>query len=95
MAVYQLSNAAKEDLRRIYEYGVSHFGEHAAEKYYRGFFATFAQIAETPLRYPSVDYIRQGYRRAVYGVDSIYFRVDEQKVEIMAILGGQDFEQWL
>lgn len=95
MALYQLANAAKEDLRRIYEYGVIHYGEQAAETYYRGFFKTFTEIAENPLRFPSVEHIRQGYRRAVYGVDSIYFRVHEQKVEIMTILGGQDLEQWL
>lgn len=95
MAFYQLFKAAKEDLRRIYEYGVIHYGEQAAETYYRGFFKTFTEIAENPLRFPSVEHIRQGYRRAVYGVDSIYFRVHEQKVEIMAILGGQDLEQWL
>lgn len=95
MVFYQLANAAKEDLRRIYEYGVIHYGEQAAETYYRGFFKTFTEIAEDPLRFPSVEHIRLGYRRAVYGVDSIYFRLHEQKVEIMAILGGQDLEQWL
>jgi len=55
----------------------------------------FERIAQAPLSFPSVDHIRPGYRRAVCGVDSIYFRQNDDMVEIMAILGGQQSELWL
>jgi len=40
--------------------------------------------------YQAVDDIRAGYRRSVCGIDSIYYRVDGDTVEIMNILGRQD-----
>jgi toxin ParE1/3/4 len=45
--------------------------------------------------YPAVDDIREGYRRSVCGVDSIYYRIEGETVEIMAIIGRQDVEEWL
>ena len=53
------------------------------------------QIAEQPYLYQAVDYIRAGYRRSVYGTDSIYYRINGDIVEIMAILSHQDTEDWL
>jgi toxin ParE1/3/4 len=45
------------------------------------------------LRYQAVDEIRKGYRRSVCGVDSIYYRIKGDDVEIMAIIGQQDIEK--
>lgn len=95
MANYYLSNAAKADLKRIYSYGYQAFGETQADTYFAAFFDTFERIAQAPLSFPSVNDIRPGYRRAVCGVDSIYFRQNGDMVEIMAILGGQQSELWL
>ena len=40
---------------------------------------------------PSVDHIRDGYRRSVCGVGSIYYRLnDKLVVKIMRVLGRQD-----
>ena len=36
----------------------------------------FEQLAENPWLYQAVDDIREGYRRSVCGVDSIYYRID-------------------
>jgi toxin ParE1/3/4 len=59
-------------------------------------FDRFEEIAERPNSYPAVDHIRKGYRRSVCGVDSIYYRVDDNGiVEIMAILGSQDTDEIL
>lgn len=44
---------------------------------------------------PAVDDIRPGYRRSVCGVDSIYYRVVGDVVEIIRILGQQDVDEWL
>ena len=87
---YKLSNVAKQDLIRIHQYGVKNFGENQADKYFEAFFVNFELIAERPLAFESVDYIKQGYRRCVCGVDSIYFRINGEIVEIMAIIGRQD-----
>jgi len=90
MAKYKLSNAAKDDLIRIHQYGMLKFGEAQADEYYNAFFDCFRMIAERPFSFESVDYIKAGYRRCVCGVDSIYFRINKEVVEIMAIVGRQD-----
>ena len=95
MGAYILSQNAKEDLQRIYSYGVEEFGETQADEYFWGFFETFQKIANNPLAYQSAEHIRLGYRRCVYRSDRIYFRFIDSDIEITAILGGQDTENWL
>jgi toxin ParE1/3/4 len=95
MATYRLSEQAREDLRRIYRRGLREYGEAQADEYYSALFDRFEEIAEQPLLYPAVDDIREGYRRSVCGVDSIYYRIEGGTVEIMAIIGRQDVEEWL
>ncbi|MFC3852452.1 type II toxin-antitoxin system RelE/ParE family toxin [Salinispirillum marinum] len=95
MRHYKLSNEAKLDLARIYWRGVEAFGEHQAERYYEALFKRFDDIAKTPYKYPSVDHIRDGYRRSVCGVDHIYYRVIGERTDIMRILGRQDVAQRL
>ena len=95
MATYRLTENAKEDLRRIYRRGLREYGEAQADQYYNALFDRFEQIAEQPFLYPAVNDIREGYRRSVCGVDSIYYRIEGETVEIMAIIGRQDLEEWL
>lgn len=85
-----LSNVAKEDLIRIHHYGTKKFGVKQADKYFDTFFDHFDLIAERPFSYEAVDYIKSGYRRCVCGVDSIFFRMNDEVVEIMTIIGRQD-----
>lgn len=73
MANYRLSEEAKEDLIRIYHYGVKRFGMSQADRYFDNFFNYFEMIAERPFSFESVDHIKAGYRRCVCGSDSIYF----------------------
>jgi len=91
MSRYKLSNAAKDDLIRIHHYGIRKFGVAQADKYYEAFFEYFEIIAQRPLSFESVDYIKPGYRRCVCGSDTIYYRINDGFVEIMAIIGKQDF----
>ena len=95
MAEYKLSNEAKEDLIRIHHYGVNKFGMTQADKYFNTFFEYFDIIAKQPLAFESVDYIKNGYRRCVCGSDSIYFKINDDIVEIMAIVGMQDLKNIL
>ena len=78
------------DLARIYWRGVKEFGERQADRYYEALTLRFEVIAEAPYKYPAVDHIREGYRRSVCGVDNIYYRVNDEVVEIMRVLGRQD-----
>ena len=95
MANYRLSNEAKNDLIRIHHYGVDKFGIVQADKYFESFFECFENIAQRPFSYESVDHIKKGYRRCVCGVDSIYYRIRNGIVEIMAIIGRQDLQNSL
>lgn len=95
MTKYRLSNVAKEDLIRIHHYGVERFGITQADKYFDTFFKYFNIIADRPFSFESVDYIRKEYRRCVCGVDSIFYRIENETVEIMAIVGRQDLNDAL
>lgn len=87
---YKLSNLAREDLIRIHHYGVQKFGMAQADKYFNSFFEHFELIAQRPYSFESVDFIKEGYRRCVCGADSIYFKVNNDVIEIMTIIGRQD-----
>jgi len=95
MAKYRLSNEAKNDLIRIHQYGVKKFGMTQADRYYNSFFEYFDIIADRPFSFRSVDYLNKDYRRCVCGADSIYFKVNENVIEIMAIIGRQDLAEKL
>ncbi len=92
MASYKLSNTAKEDLIRIHHYGVKSFGVRQADKYFNEFFKYFEKIAANPFSYQTVDHIRNGYQRCPCGSDSIYYRINNDEVEIMSIIGNQDLK---
>ena len=92
---YRLSKEAEADLIRIHQWGVRTHGEAQADAYYYRLFERFEQLAEHPLLYAAVDGIRKGYRRSVCGADSIYYRIKGETIEIMAILGRQDADEWL
>jgi toxin ParE1/3/4 len=95
MGTYRLTENAKSDLKRIYKRGLQEHGEAHADRYYNAFFDRFEQLTAQPLSYPAVDDIRPGYRRSVCGVDSIYYRIHGETVEMMAIIGQQDLDNWL
>lgn len=95
MAKYRISNSAKEDLIRIHQFGVEKFGMIQADKYYETFFEYFNMIAHQPFSFEAVDFIKSGYRRCPCGSDSIYYRIVDDTVEIMAIIGKQDLNNIL
>lgn len=92
MAKYRISNSAKEDLIRIYRYGVEKLGTQQADRYYNMLFEHFETIAQRPFSFESVAYIKPGYRRCVCGSDSIYFIISDDSIDIMAIVGKQDLD---
>ncbi len=88
---YRISREAEEDLIRIYRYGFKMFGEVQADKYYNNFFDCFERIANDPFLFPIANHIRHGYRSCVSGSDTIYFKINNEAVDIIAIVGQQDF----
>ncbi len=88
---YKLNIQAEEDLTRIFEYGMGHFGILQANKYYDMLFENFSKIASNPFLFPEASRFRQGYRYCVCGVDTIFYKINDDEIEIMAIIGRQDF----
>ena len=78
-------------MRRIYYYGVGKFGVNQADKYFNMFYDCFDRIEENPFLFPSADYIKKGYRYCVCGVDTIYYQIIDKRIEIITIIGRQDF----
>ena len=78
---------------RIHHYGVKQFGIKQADKYFESFFVHVDIIAENPQSFEAVEFIKHGYRRCICGVDSIFYKTNEDVVEIMAIIGRQDLNQ--
>ena len=95
MASYRISPNARDDLERIWFYGREQWGVAEADRYIKAFYERFSELAEQPFLYPAVDEIREGYRRSVCGRDSIYYRIEGDDIEIMAVIGQQDLEEWL
>jgi len=93
MAKYKRSNVAKEDLIRIHNYGSTQFGIKQADKHFDSFYLHVELIAENPMGFEAVDFIKPGYRRCVCGVDSIFYKLNDDVVEIMTIIGRQDIHQ--
>ena len=91
MFSYKLNIQAEEDLTRIFEYGMGRFGLQQAEKYYEMLFDCFVKIASNPFLFPGANHYRKGYRYCVCGVDTIFYKINADEIEIMAIIGRQDF----
>ncbi|GAA5139930.1 type II toxin-antitoxin system RelE/ParE family toxin [Thalassotalea piscium] len=90
MANYKLSSAADKDFEQLFEYGIDNFGLSKAKSYVDGLIIKFQAIAENPLYYQAVDYIRSGYRRSVYGKHAIYYIISNDCVDIMRILRAEN-----
>ncbi|MDQ6473103.1 type II toxin-antitoxin system RelE/ParE family toxin [Flavobacterium sp. LHD-80] len=93
MYSYYLSSETKEDLRRIYYYGVGKFGVNQADNYFNMLYDCFDRIEGNPFLFPSADHIKKGYRYCVCGVDTIYYQINGNKrIEIITIIRRQDFD---
>lgn len=68
MGHYRFSEGAAHDFDQIYDFGIDEFGLDQATKYQNRLKQRFSELADTPLLYPAVEHIREGYRRSVCGV---------------------------
>lgn len=91
MYKYQLSNRAKEDLLRIYEFGVYRFGVAQADRYFNLIHDCFDKIESYPFMFVKVDFIKSDYYKCICGVETIYYKIKDRTIEIIRIIGRQDF----
>ena len=92
MTNYRVSQEAEDDLYRIWLYGLETFGQKQADSYYDAFFDRFEVIAKNPYQYPETDE-QLGYRKSVCGADTIYYRIEDETVAIVRVLGRQDVNE--
>jgi toxin ParE1/3/4 len=90
MYEFRITQTAKEDLIEIAQYGDENFGVAKSDRYRDQLKQRFFILAEQPFLYPSVNHITRGYRRSVCGMHSIYYRIENNTVEIVRVLGRQD-----
>ena len=90
MAAYELSKEADKDFAEIFNYGIEQFGLAQALTYQNGMAERLNELAKQPKLYPTIDHIREGYRRSTYGSHSIYYRIEPNRIIIVRILSKQD-----
>jgi toxin ParE1/3/4 len=71
--------------------GLVNLGWNKANKYYEMFFECFSKIASNPILFPNANHYKEGYRYCVCGVDTIFYKINADEIEIMAIIGRQNF----
>ncbi|MDP2697014.1 type II toxin-antitoxin system RelE/ParE family toxin [Thalassospira sp.] len=86
----RFSKLAEDDIKRLYRYGIETFGQERADIYFDALFEQFDKIAQSPALHQAVDNIRPGYRSCVYGLHAIYYRLGENGIQIMRILGREN-----
>lgn len=95
MADYRLSQEARKDLMDIAVYGDENFGVAQSDKYRDQLKRHFELLAEQPKLFSAVDHIKRGYRRSVCNKHSVYYRIENEGVEIIRVLGRQDHRKAL
>jgi toxin ParE1/3/4 len=71
--------------------GLVNLGWNKANKYYEMFFECFSKIASNPILFPNANHYTEGYRYCVCGVETIFYKINADEIEIMAIIGRQNF----
>ena len=91
MNEFVLTNEAKDDLWNIFSFGVNRFGITQAEKYLKSLYKCIDKICINPELFP----VAIGYvyieRYCVCGNNTIYYNFKKDIVEIVTIIGRQDF----
>lgn len=91
MYKYKLSFEAEEDIIRIFNYGFYRFGLDQADKYYNLLYEAFDRICTNPYLFP-IAFNKRGVERfCVCGVDTIYYNINSFEIEVITIIGRQDF----
>ena len=95
MYKYILSFEAEDDILRIFDFGSVRFGLPQANKYYDMLFECFDKIASNPFMFPETIKNKKCYRYCVCGVDTIYYKINNDEIEIITIVGRQNYKEVL
>ena len=97
MSDYRITRLAQHDLENIWEYTLNEWSRTQAEKYIDSLLSSFEAIEEGKIVGKSIDSIRKGYKKVLFGKHYIFFRLSQDKiVEIIRILHvSMDIEKHL
>ena len=87
MCSFNLTNKAKNDLRKIAVFTEKTWGKAQRNHYLKQFDDTFHLLAENPLSGVECSYIKNGYRKFPQGSHVIFYkRADKNEILIIRIL---------
>jgi toxin ParE1/3/4 len=87
MASYSLSETADTKISAIYEYSITQFGEHQADRYFFGLHQTFEILAEEPYLGRHSRNVGVDIRRFVYKIRIIFYRPTTDGIFVIDIFG--------
>ncbi|MEM8592233.1 MAG: type II toxin-antitoxin system RelE/ParE family toxin [Pseudomonadota bacterium] len=86
MSLYRLTPAAEDDLSAIWQYTMDNWGFDQAETYIRDLVAACEAAASRTRPSRSAEFVRSGYRKIASGRHMIYFRQEDDHIEVIRIL---------
>ncbi|WP_405234291.1 type II toxin-antitoxin system RelE/ParE family toxin [Lentisalinibacter salinarum] len=91
MADYRLTRQAAEDLREIATFSMCRFGARQAQSYGDELISTLNMLSGQPGLGSDQGHVRPELRRYVFGSHSIYYRIIDDGIVVLRVLGpGQD-----
>ena len=86
MKSFVLSPAAEIDLDEIWDYSIENWGERQAERYIRMIQDTIVGLTDGTQLSHSADLVRANYRKVLVGSHVLFFKEDQQVVDVIRIL---------
>ena len=84
--MYKLSHAADQDIVRILEYSLTHFGVEVAQNYVNDLETCFAKLADYPQIGRAVDHLKPGYYRFPHQSHVIFFQIHTDHILIQRVV---------
>lgn len=90
------SPKAKQDLNDIWDYSLENWGLVKAESYLRDISAKLNLVSDNLEVSQHIDYVREGYRKVVVNSHVVFFKVNDDRIEVIRILNHKmDFDRHL
>jgi len=89
MSRFVLSEAAKDDLQEIYDFGIFKFGTSQATKYLEGLQGYFEALTKNPDIRKHRDEIKIGLYSLSYMSHIIFYRILTDRIRIVRVLHGR------
>lgn len=90
------SPKAKQDLNDIWDYSLENWGLVKAESYLRDISAKLNLVSDNLEVSQYIDFVREGYRKVVVNSHVVFFKVNDDRIEVIRILNHKmDFDRHL